>query len=439
MSDEVMGSAMLSGASEDATGVAVIELSEWGAVRELRARGKSKKAIARELGLSIKTVRKWLREEWEPQKRPARGSSRMAGFEEFLEGRAPEVGFNGAVLLREIEVQGYKGSYPTLQRYLRPLRAGWHGGPEATMRFETAPGRQGQVDWGELKVWIGGVRTKVHIFTMILGYSRRIFARGYASEGIGCLLDGHEKAFAHFGGRTEVLLYDNPRTIVKEKNEATGHVVWNPTFKDRIDFYGIEPKLCRYYRAQTKGKVESGVKYVKRNALAGRQFETLEQLNAWLEEWSVRVADERIHGTTHERPRERFERDERAALVSVEARPPSVLERITTRRVPKDAYVSMETNRYPVPYEWVGREVVVRSTGQEVILHCGEEPPIRHPRVEGKYKLAPWSAAPRKLPREAGCHDPESPPRFDPNYLSSIGQVDARPLSIYEQLAEVRS
>jgi hypothetical protein len=315
---------------------------------------------------------------------------------------------------------------------------GWNGGPEATMRFETAPGRQAQVDWGELKVWIGGVRTKVHIFTMILGYSRRIFARGYANEGLGSLLDAHERAFAYFGGRTEVVLYDNPRTIVKEKNEETGYVVWNPTFKDRIDFYGIEPKLCRYYRAQTKGKVESGVKYVKRNALAGRQFETLDQLNVWLEQWSVTVADERIHGTTHERPGERFERDERAALVPVDARPPSVFERITTRRVPKDAYVSMETNRYPVPYEWVGREVVVRRAGEEVILHCGEEPPIRHPRVEGKYKLAPWNGEPRKLPGEAGRTDPEGPPRFDPDYLASIGQVDARPLSIYEQIAEVQ-
>ena len=96
------------------------------------------------------------------------------------------------------------------------------------------------------------------------------------------MLDGHEQAFAHFGGRTETILYDNPRTIVMSKDEETGEVEWNATFKDRMDFYGVKIRLCRYYRAQTKGKVESGVKYVKRNALAGRRFRDLEELNACL-------------------------------------------------------------------------------------------------------------------------------------------------------------
>ena len=132
-----------------------------------------------------------------------------------------------------------------------------------TMRFETGPGEQAQVDWGSTALFLGEARVRVHLFTMVLGFSRRIFAKGYLSEGLDPLLDGHAAAFAHFGGRTRSILYDNPRTIVTSKDEAAGHVVWNATFKDRLDFYGVVPRLCRFYRAQTKGKGESGVKVLQ--------------------------------------------------------------------------------------------------------------------------------------------------------------------------------
>ena len=99
--------------------------------------------------------------------------------------------------------------------------------------------------------------------------------------------------------------------------------------------YGVEIRLCRYYRARTKGKVESGVKYVKRNALAGRRWRDLEALNAGLGEWSATVADQRVHSTTHERPAERFARGE--TLIPVSGRAPSPRERIESRRVPRDA------------------------------------------------------------------------------------------------------
>ena len=110
---------MLAVAPSGATEEPLIEESVWGAVRALRERGLSKREIGRELDLDIKTVRKWLRQKWEPQRRP--GRSRAAdGWESFLRGRAPEVGFNAAVLYRELKAQGYEGSYPSLVRYLRP-------------------------------------------------------------------------------------------------------------------------------------------------------------------------------------------------------------------------------------------------------------------------------------------------------------------------------
>jgi hypothetical protein len=208
---------------------------------------------------------------------------------------------------------------------------------------------------------------------MVLGYSRRIFAWGYRDEGLTALLDGHARAFAHFGGRTATILYDNPRTIVQEKDEASGWVKWNATFKDRMDFYGVEIRLCRYYRARTKGKVESGVKYVKRNALAGRRWRDLEALNVGIGEWAATVADQRIHGTTHERPAERFARAEAAELIAVDARPPAPRERITTRVVPRDGLVAVRSQPLPDAAE-LGRPAGARPPAGR-----GDSPRTRRP------------------------------------------------------------
>jgi hypothetical protein len=302
------------------------------------------------------------------------------------------------------------------------------------VRFETEPGAQSQVDWGSRAVWFGDTRVRVHVFVMVLGYSRRIFARAYRSEGLDALLDAHARAFGHFGGRTRELLYDNPRTIVLRKDEATGHVVWNATFKDRLDFYGAQIRLCRYYRAQTRGKVESGIKYVKRNALAGRRFRDLEDLNAWLETWCLTIADQRIHGTTHERPAERFAREEAAALVAVDGRSPAERERSETRIVPRDGYVAVLANRYPVPLTWAGQQIQVRVRAEDVILSLGDETPVSHARLSGKHHVARWSGPARRPLRPVPA--PEGPPQLDLVYLGSTGEVEARPLERYAALVE---
>jgi len=410
----------------------VIRQTQWGAIREMSGLGLSRKAIARELGLDVKTVRKWLKQEWRRRRRE-KAERELDRFREFLAGRAPEVGFNGKVLQRELEAQGWTGHYATLARYVAPWRKAWRGAPEPVVRFETGPGEQAQVDWGSTALFVGEKKTRIHVFTMVLGYSRRLYTRAYLSEGLGPLLDAHEKAFAHFGGRCRTLLYDNPRTIVLAKDEEAGRVDWNRTFKDRMDFYGVEVKLCRYYRAQTKGKVESGVKYVKRNALVGRSFRDLDELNAYLVDWCLTVADQRVHGTTHERPAERFARE---ALIPVDLRPPAPRERVESRRVPKDAYVAVETNKYPVPFEWVGRDVTVRILFEEVVLHPEDGASVRHRRLEGRHQVARWEGPPRSLPARR-VPTKKEPPAFDVDAIEPLGQVEVRPLHVYEAFVEV--
>lgn len=402
------------------------------AIREMRLRGKSKKAIARELDLDIKTVRKWSREEWKPQRRRAR-EEELSEYEEVIAKRFAEVGYNAEVLYRELQEGGYEGSARSVRRYVEGQREAAR--PEvATMRYETGPGEQAQVDWGMIGIWIGEQRVKVHLFVMVLGFSRRIFVRAYEHERLANLLDGHQAAFTHFGGRTATLLYDNPRTIVLSKDEANGTVQWNRRFKERMDFYGVEVKLCRYYRAQTKGKVESGVKYVKRNALAGRRFASYDDLNAWLEQWALTVADQRIHGTTHEKPAERFGREERVTMIAVDARPPTRESRTMNRRVSHDAFVEVETNRYPVPFGWCRAEVCVELTPTEVrIVHEAE--PIVYERELERHREIRWQGLPRAVPPGAVGGTAADPPRFDPAWLARTGQVAVRPLDAYAALA----
>jgi hypothetical protein len=217
---------MLAAAREGAAEGEVTNQNVYGAIRTLFEQGVSKKAISRQLGLHVQSVRKWLKRPWAPQKR--RRVRHLDRFRVFLRTRAVEVGFNAVVLTRELGEMGYAGSYSAVVKYIAPWRAEHRPQEGPTVRFETGPGEQAQVDWGALRMWVGDTPVRVHLFTMVLGFSRRVFAKAYLNERLDSLLDGHACAFAHFGGRTETILYDNPRTIVTSKDEAVERDVQGP-------------------------------------------------------------------------------------------------------------------------------------------------------------------------------------------------------------------
>lgn len=181
--------------------------------------------------------------------------------------------------------------------------------------------------------------------------------RAYPHEPLSALLDGHERAVRHFGGVPRTCLSDKPRTLGLGRRERD--VQWHPVFQDFARYYGYTPRACQPYRARTKGQVERGVKYVKRHALAGRRFVSWDARNTWVEAWSRTVADQRVHGTTHERPIDRFVRE---TLTPLGARAPYRDERAHVRRVPADALVSIGAARYSVPVQDVGTTGTVQET-----------------------------------------------------------------------------
>lgn len=398
-------------------------------IRSLKRTGLGAARIGKALSLDPKTVRRYLAmPEFVPYRREAPVSRMLKGLEDWLTQRAPEVDFNGQVLCEEARLKGFTGSYGTIKRFLRPLRLKERQRVEATVRFETPPGLQGQVDWGSALVWLGEARVRVHFFVFVLGFSRRMYARGYANERRHHVIDGHQRAFAWFGGYPREILYDNARTMIMTERLAENRL--NPLFKDFADHYGFEPRFCRPYRPRTKGKVESGVKYLKRNFLKGRRFRDLEDLNRALEAWLVEVADRRVHGTTHEIPAERFGR-EREALLPLSPVRPWQPDSEHERRVANDGRIDFEANRYGVPLVFVGENVLVETAGGDIAISKNGTPIVRHDRALGKHQDTP---CPAKLEQAFPERSPSLlPPKHDPRWQDE--EVEIRGLDVYERAA----
>ena len=167
---------------------------------------------------------------------------------------------------------------------------------------------------------------------------------------------------------------DNARALVNEHDVQTREVRFNDRFHAFCRYWKVTPRACAPYRAQTKGKDERGVGYVKRNAIAGHRFASTEHLQAHLARWMREVADVRVHGTTAEPPAQRFERDERQALAPLAARAPFLQVRELTRRVHSDACIELDTNRYSVPWKLIGESVTVVVVERQVrVLYAGQE------------------------------------------------------------------
>ena len=206
------------------------------------------------------------------------------------------------VLLRELRSRGYDGSYTILADYVRPRRR--QRQLQATVRFETAPGEQAQVDWGSL-AYIGadGRKHRIWVFVMVLSWSRACYVELVRRADTAAFIQCHVNAFEYLGGVPRRCLYDNAKVVTLGRDEEN-RPVWNLRMLDFARRVGFEMRLCRPYRAQTKGKVESGVKYVRRNMWPSICFTDDADLNRQGLEWCDTVANRRVHGTTHRVPQE---------------------------------------------------------------------------------------------------------------------------------------
>jgi transposase len=341
----------------------------------LQAQGWGAKRIAKEMGCSRNTVREYLRAGgWRPMDVSGRASV-LAPHARWLEERLRRHKGNADVVRQDLHKElGVDVSLRTVERAVAPLRLAMKAETLAHVRYETAPGHQLQIDFGSTNVDVGDERIRVHLFVATLGYSRRTFVALTLHERQSAWLHGLEGAFRHFDGLPHEVLVDNARALVDEHDMRTREVKFNDRFHAFCRHWGVTPRACAPYRAQTKGKDERGVGYVKRNAIAGHRFESLEALQAHLDWWMREVADMRVHGTTGEAPMVRYERDERRMLKPLPAKAPFLQVRELVRRVHTDACIELDTNRYSVPWKLVGETVTVVVAEREVrVLYAGNE------------------------------------------------------------------
>lgn len=354
----------------------------------LKAAGLGIKHIARKMGCSKNTVRRYLRADgWVAYKRPVRNSALQA-LKPWLNERLQQHRGNADVVRQDLRREhGVTVSLRTVERAVAPFRRELCAAEIATVRFETAPGEQLQIDFGEITVSIAGERVKIHLFVATPGYSRRPYVAVFDHERQSAWMGGMEGAFHYFGGRTRDLLLDNAKPLVTFHDAKTREVRFNERFHAFCRYWDVTPKACAPYRARTKGKDERGVGYVKRNAIAGHAFESVPALEAHLAWWMREVADVRVHGTTGEPPIERFREKEAAALRPLEGRTTFQPIRECVRRVHADACIELETNRYSVPWRLIGEAVTVLVNDQVRVLHGGQEVAV-HDRLAGQRRAS---------------------------------------------------
>jgi transposase len=398
---------------------------EVAAMARLRALGWGTKRIARELGVARNTVRRYLAASgWSPYRKSPRPKA-LDGHEAWLAERFHRHAGNADVVRQELAAEhGIAVSLRTVERAVAKERQLLVAAARATLRFETPPGRQLQIDFGERRLEIAGEAVRVYVFVATLGYSRRLYVRAFRDERQESWLAGLEGAFAHFGGVPEEVLLDNARALVLRHDTATREVTFHPRLHAFAQHWGFRPRACAPYRARTKGKDESGVKYVKRNALAGRSFASWAALEAHLAAWTREIADAREHGTTGEAPRVRFERDEAKALQPLAGRLPFAPTRELVRVVAADCCVEVDTNAYSVPWRLLGERVRVAVTGDVVRVSHGASEVAVHALRRGRKERAVDPAHFEGIGRQA------EPPGTEPTAATLL-----RPLAEYEAVA----
>ena len=396
---------------------------------QLKDEGRGIREITRVSGYSRNTVRKYVRDGATPNNtaRKPRGS-KLDPFKEEVRRLVGEGLYSVPAIMERLVPLGYEGKETVLRDFVRSIAPPRSERVRAVARFETEPGEQLQFDWGIFGfVDSRGRERNVPGLVATLSYSRRRFVRFAWSQDIFGLLECIIAAFAHFGGVTSAVLTDHAKTVVLSGDPDGG---WNyhPKFLELCNFLGVSIRLCQVRRAQTKGKVERSIRYVKENFWPGRSFDDLVDLNAQALAWCA-ARDEIENATTGLRPIDAFA-VEAPALRPLP--PSSELEPflLRPRKVSHDALVSFGGTSYGVPFRYAGQVVSVLPGERTLaILDSAKELIATHVLVHKQRKTV-------FLPAQYQGLDPKTARRVPPGRAKEREiMVEARSLAVYEEQA----
>ncbi len=397
-----------------------IAMAMRSAILALWRQGWSFRRIARELGVHRDTVSRCVRVAREGPKaaNPTAGSDRPVEAEfgvraEWTGGSGPpslcepyretiaekaEAGLSAQRIHQDLVTEhGFEGSYESVKRFVRRTLT---RRPLPFRRMETPPGEQAQVDFGRgaLVEVPGGKRRRPHVFRIVLSFSRKGYSEAVWKQTTESFVRCVENAFWHFGGVPRTLVIDNLKAAVTKADWYDPEL--NPKVESFCLHYRTAVLPTKPYTPRHKGKIESGIGYVQKNALKGRAFSSLEEENGFLLEWETSHADLRIHGTTRKQVKKLFEQEERPALLTLPTdRFPFFHE--AERTVHRDGHVELEKAYYSVPPEYLGRRVWVRWDPRVVRVFNArfEEIAVHVKREPGRFSTDPSHIAREKISR----------------------------------------
>src|SRR5258708_461083 len=411
----------------------MLRLEGFMEIQKLHHDGVSVSEIARQLDMDRKTVRKFRRSAPREYERKPR-IWKVDPFRAYLRERW-EVGVrNAAKLFVELRKRGYTGG--TTQ--VRAAVAAWRseGQERAVVRFETAPGEQAKMDWGHFGNWNG---RRLYGFALTLCWSRMRCVEFTQRQDAETLLNCMVHAFEFFGGVTGTVLTDNMKTVVVDRVE--GQPRFHPKMLDFASYYGFVPRVCRPCRPETKGKIESTIRFLKGNFWPGIQFDSLSELNRQALVWCGEV-NRRVHATTREIPQVRFAHE---GLTALNGQPKYDTSYVSHRQVAQDCLFSYRGNRYSVPYLHAGKSVLVREPSDSAPLSVLDRQDLiaENKTATGKGEMVVQPSHYGNLPRRSRIATApavtllaELAPGPGVGLHYPVPEVEFRPLSIYNAFCE---
>jgi transposase len=347
---------------------------KWVEIRNDRQKGLSYKEIGKKHHIDWRTAKRYAESNEKPvYELCAPKPSKLDVYKHQIDLWLEEAPYSAQRIWEKLQENGFDGKYTIVRQYVATRKTDLD--EKATVRFETIPGLQGQVDWAHFeghKVLEKGEYRKLYCFVMILGYSRTRYIEFVTDMSTSSLIRCHINAFRYFGGYPHEILYDNMKQVVTKRLMKQSESELNKQFEDFAGFYGYKPILCRPYRGQTKGKVERTISFVRDNFMVGIRYTALNDLNAQAVCWCNKV-NGNIHGTTNERPFERLPKEQLNPLCRE-----YIIDKINLRKVERDCLISYAQSKYSVPPEYVGKDVAVVALdsmlavyfeGKQIALH----------------------------------------------------------------------
>lgn len=337
--------------------------------------------IACHLGLDQRTVGKWLKEKQFRQRQSSPRSSKLDAFKDDIVRMLEAHPYSAVQILQRLRDDGFDGGYTIVKEYVRKIR------PKRSKAFLTlsfAPGQCAQVDWGSYgTVCVGDTTRRLSFFVMVLCYSRMMYVEFTVSQTMEHFLGCHQNAFHRFGAVPGKIMVDNLKSAVLHRIVGQAPVL-NPKYKDFADHYGFDIAPCGPGKGNEKGRVENGVGYVKKNFLSGLHITDFAAINPTANQWLDTVANVRIHGETGKKPADMFQ-DERGYLNALPAHPYDIAT-IAPMRASRQFRITVDTNRYSVPAQYVGQPLTVKNYPDRLCIYHRDKLIARHVRSYDRRK-----------------------------------------------------